>query len=86
MSRLLQRLGPARCITAAFAMAAFCGCRGLTHPNLFHPGAADYQRNQAKRFDPYPESDIGPSMEEARPPDFQQGMPVTTRSRWTLGS
>ncbi|MEX2142039.1 MAG: hypothetical protein WD894_22420 [Pirellulales bacterium] len=70
----------------AMSVAAFTGCRGLTPPNIFHPGPADYQRNQAKRFDPYPESDIGPSMDEARPPDFQQAMPVTTRSRWTLGS
>jgi hypothetical protein len=71
---------------ASMSMAALTGCRGLTPPNLFHPGPAELQRNQAKRFDPYPEGDIGPSMEEARPPDFQQGMPVTTRSRWTLGS
>lgn len=74
------------CLAALLAIVVLTGCRGLTHPNLFHPGPAEYQRNQAKRFDPYPESDIGPSMEETRPPDFQQGMPVTTRSRWTLGS
>ena len=71
---------------ASLAIAGLAGCRGLTHPNIFHPGSADYQRNQAKRFDPYPENDIGPSMDETRPPDFQQAMPVTTRSRWTLGS
>lgn len=65
--------------------ASLSGCHGLARPNLFHPGPAGYQRNQAKRFDPYPESDIGPSMDEARPPDFQQGMPAPTRSRWTLG-
>lgn len=73
-------------IGASLAIAVLTGCRGLTHPNLFHPGPAEYQRNQAKRFDPYPESDIAPGMEDARPPDFQQGMPATTRSRWTLGS
>jgi hypothetical protein len=67
-------------------LAILSGCRGLTHPDLFHPGPADLQRNRAKRFDPYPESEIGPGMEDARPPDFQQGMPVPTRSRWTLGS
>ncbi len=75
----------ALCLGASMLMGQ-AGCRGLTHPNIFHPGPAEYQRNQAKRFDPYPESDIGPSMEETRPPDFQQGMPVPTRSRWTLGS
>jgi hypothetical protein len=67
------------------ALVSCAGCRGLTMPNIFHPGPAGQQRNQAKRFDPYPESDIGPSIDEARPPDFQQGMPVPTRSRWTLG-
>ena len=68
------------------AVALFSGCQGLSRPNWFHPGRIEQQRNQAKRFDPYPESDIGPSMDDARPPDFQQGMPVPTRSRWTLGS
>jgi hypothetical protein len=75
-----------RWMCATVPIVALTGCHGLSHPNLFHPGPAAYQRNQAKRYDPYPESDLGPSMEDARPPDFQQGMPVPTRSRWTLGS
>jgi hypothetical protein len=74
-----------RWICAAATVVVLTGCHGLSHPNLFHPGPAALQRDQARRFDPYPESDIGPSMDEARPPDFQQGMPVPTRSRWTLG-
>jgi hypothetical protein len=77
-----------RCRTFCFVVVLFgtFGCRGMTTPSLFHPGPAQVQRNQARRFDPYPESDLGPSMDEARPPDFQRGMPVPTRSRWTLGS
>jgi hypothetical protein len=67
------------------ALVPLAGCRGMAMPNIFHPGPAGHQRNEAKRYDPYPESDIGPSVDEARPPDFQQGMPPPTRSRWTLG-
>jgi hypothetical protein len=67
-------------------VSVISGCHGLSAPRIFHPGPANYQRAQAKRFDPYPEADVGPSMEEARPPDFQQGMPPATRSRWTIGS
>jgi hypothetical protein len=75
-----------RWISTALPALFLTGCHGLAQPNLFHPGPAALQRNQARRFDPYPESDVGPSMEEARPPDYQQGMPVPTRSRWTIGS
>lgn len=71
---------------ATLPVIVLVGCHGLSRPNLFHPGPAALQRSQARRFDPYPESDVGPSMDEARPPDYQQGMPVPTRSRWTLGS
>jgi hypothetical protein len=66
--------------------AGLCGCQGIAYPDLLHPGRAEVQRNRAKRFDPYPESDVGPSMEEVRPPDFQRAMPEATRARWTLGS
>jgi hypothetical protein len=75
-----------RWLSAGIPVVALTGCHGLAQPNFFHPGPAALQRNQARRFDPFPESDLGPSMEEARPPDYQQGMPVPTRSRWTIGS
>jgi hypothetical protein len=56
---------------------------------LLHPGRADYQRAQAKRFDPYPEPDIGAGANDfesqVRPPDFQRPMPEPTRARWTIG-
>jgi hypothetical protein len=56
---------------------------------LLHPGRADFQRAQAKRFDPYPEPDIGSGANDyesqVRPPDFQRPMPEPTRARWTIG-
>jgi hypothetical protein len=75
----------ARLSAIVILSALFAGCHGLAAPRWFHPGPANYQRAEARRFDPYPENDVGPSMKEVRPPDFQEGMPEATRSRWTIG-
>jgi hypothetical protein len=71
------------------ATVAGCGHGYFPRERLLHPGRADYQRAQAKRFDPYPEPDIGSGANDfesqVRPPDFQRPMPEPTRSRWTIG-
>jgi hypothetical protein len=41
------------------------------------------ERNQAVRFDPYIDNDIGPKVDGGRPRDFGQQLPETVRSRWT---
>ncbi len=61
------------------------GCRGTSMPNFWHPGPAGYQRQQATRFDPYPQPNIAPTIEEGRPPGYQTPIPETNRARWTLG-
>jgi hypothetical protein len=43
----------------------------------------EIERRQAVRFDPFPEDDIGPSVDGGRPRDFGQQLPETMRSRWT---
>ncbi len=82
--------------TLVFAMcwlATTAGCESFhsyfPSQRLLHPGRADYQRAQARRFDPYPEPEIGSGANDyesqVRPPDFQRPMPEPTRSRWTIG-
>ncbi len=61
------------------------GCRGRG-PNFFGPaGPAKYQRAQAERFDPYVDNDIGPSIADARPPDFQNPPSEPERARPAFG-
>lgn len=60
-------------------------CSRMSGPNWCSPGPAYLQREQAKRFDPYPDRDLGPDVRDIRPPDFQRQMAEPTRSRWTLG-
>jgi hypothetical protein len=80
-------------LIAVSLLGTATGCAGVHgyFPNerLLHPGRADYQRAQAKRFDPYPEPDIGSGAadfeSQVRPPDFQHPMPEPTRARWTIG-
>lgn len=50
-------------------------------PNLAHPGSASYQRTRAQYFDPYPEPQVGPNIDSARPRDFQQPLPEVERAR-----
>jgi hypothetical protein len=40
------------------------------------------ERQQAVRFDPYTDNDIGPEVDGGRPPGFGQQLPETVRSRW----
>lgn len=58
------------------------GCRGQGRPPLFSPGPAQYQRQQAHHFDPYPDNEMGPAMADVRPRDFQKPSAEPTRGRW----
>ncbi len=58
------------------------GCAGVSGPNWFNPGPAQFQQAQANRFDPYPEDDLGPELVGVRPRDFQEPRAEPTRARW----
>jgi len=65
------------------------GCARWAGPNWRHPGTAQAQQLRALQFDPYPEEDLGPSLEGARPmeflhppPDIQRARPHELRRRW----
>lgn len=58
------------------------GCKSTAPPSLLHPRSADVQQKRAERYDPYPETNVGPGMAETRPRDYQNPPAETTRSRW----
>jgi hypothetical protein len=65
------------------------GCASLGTPNWRHPGTAQSQQMRAHQFDPYPEDDLGPPVEGARPMEFlhppwdiQRARPHELRRRW----
>jgi hypothetical protein len=63
------------------------GCRSTGKPQFFGPqGSAGYQQMQAQRFDPYPDTNVGPEVEGGRPDGFTAPPPESTRGRpnqWT---
>lgn len=62
----------------AIALLGACGCAGVGHSKIFHPGPAEYQQRQAERFDPFPMTDVGPDM-QARPRAFLRPAPENER-------
>ena len=55
-------------------------------PQFVGPGSAPYQQHQAQQFDPYPETNIGPSVEGGRPEGFTAPVAEPYRGRtnqWT---
>ncbi len=73
-----------------FHCALFCvvgmtvaGCAGTRYPTWDPSGNLQQQRNQAVRYDPYPDNDIGPKVDGGRPPSYSQQLPETVRARWT---
>jgi hypothetical protein len=63
---------------------ALSGCAGMVGPNWLHPGSASDQLRQAKRYDPYPETDMGPSTTNIRPRGFENPIAEPSRARWQL--
>lgn len=53
-------------------------------PDFANPGPAAYQQRRANRWDVYPESDIGPALDGARPREFSSSNPEATRARWSF--
>jgi len=59
-----------------FATALVSGC-GL-RPNLGPPGTVYQQRNSAVVHDPFPADDLGPTIEGARPMEYERPLSEPT--------
>lgn len=68
---------------------ATVGCQSF-NPNKFgmpsfsKPGTAETQQNRAVRFDPYPETDVGPETGGMRPRDYSKPLAEPLRARWPI--
>jgi hypothetical protein len=58
-------------------LSGVCGC--LAAPTVFHPGTEAYQQARARKFEPYPENDMGPPVVGARPREYQDQEAEVTR-------
>lgn len=76
-------LGLALCLGLAGGLA---GCKTMEKPSLLHPGSEQTQQARALRYDPYPEPNVGPSVDGGRPRNYEKPLPETQRARWTLGN
>jgi hypothetical protein len=73
------------CLSLAFClMGGMFGCCNLAGPDLLHPGSASDQMRRAKRYYPYPETDMGPTTTNVRPRGFENPIAEPSRSRWQL--
>lgn len=62
---------------------ALVGCARTGRPFWYGNQATQAQRlHQAERFDPYPENETGPSIEEVRPYGFERNVAEPKRARW----
>jgi hypothetical protein len=61
------------------------GCKSDAGPDWLHPGTQQAQQARALRYDPYPEPNIGPNVDGARPRDYDKPLAETQRARWQLG-
>jgi hypothetical protein len=68
------------------ALFGLAGCQSTAMPSLAHPGSTQTQQNRAVRYDPYPDSEMGPTMVGVRPREYQNPIPEPARARWQLGN
>lgn len=66
-------------IIGVLSVVLWCGC--LAPPNITHPGSAEYQRQRAEKFDPYPDIDPGGPNGGVRPPGFETPVPDVLRAQ-----
>jgi hypothetical protein len=69
-----------RYLLPCLMIVAATGCPNLKGPGYLHPGTAAYQQGEAQRFDPFPETDVGPDM-AARPLAYMRPAPETERNQ-----
>jgi hypothetical protein len=65
-------------------ISGIVGCKTMTGPNWLHPGSASEQLRAAKRYDPYPQMDMGPSTTNVRPRGYENPIAEPSRARWYL--
>ena len=66
-------------VVLVFSIVCIAGCRGY---GLWAPaGPMNQQQANAVVHDPFPQSDIGPSDNSARPLGYQQPLPQPVRNR-----
>lgn len=58
------------------------GCRTTETPQFYTNRNAAEQQAVAQRFDPYPETDVGPQALGSRPRDYQKPVAEPSRARW----
>ena len=58
------------------------GCAHTAQPSLDHPRSADIQQKRALRYDPYPQTGIGPDISTVRPREYQNPPAEATQARW----
>lgn len=66
--------------------AATAGCANGRFYNPFRPADVQAQRIRATVRDPYPDQDLGPKVEDARPRDYQKQTPEPVRNRFFTDS
>jgi hypothetical protein len=82
-NRLRLTLRAIRALAPAAMLLMLTGC-GALGPYLSNDVPLRYQREQIKRFDPYPDQDIAPPMVGVRPPDFSAPAPEGERAFWGM--
>jgi hypothetical protein len=65
-------------------LAGMAGCSSLACPEWLHPGSEDDQLRRAKRYDPFPEADMGASTTNVRPRGFENPIAEPSQARWQL--
>ncbi len=66
-------------------LAGLPGCASTSLPNWCNPGPEGYQRNLAKKYDPYPDPTIGQPIVGGRPLEYLEPRPepdVTKNQRF----
>jgi hypothetical protein len=77
----IHRLGGfALAIGLSVCVAGGCRSHG-TKPVFGPPGPIEQQRAKAVMHDPYPMTDIGPTLLDGRPRDYYRPVPEPVRSR-----
>lgn len=66
-------------VLGVVVVVGLSGCRSLAPPNWFRAGPAEYQQMQAQQFDPYPETDAGPTIVGGRPMEYDRSPPEVLR-------
>ncbi|MGE0608664.1 MAG: membrane or secreted protein [Pirellulales bacterium] len=58
------------------------GCATTETPQFYTTRSSQEQQAAAQRFDPYPETDVGPQALGSRPRDYQKPVAEPSRARW----